>query len=162
MTCPGCCENNACVNPVRPRSCGFSGNACTNCAQGLACSNGQCSSAPTNRYAGSPCAQNTDCNLGGFVGACNTAAMGWPGGYCQDTCFVLGCNGTDLCLSDACWERCPNPGQGQSTCRGGYACKPLISTDGGSVGYGFCGRDCHLPGFTCAAGATCNAQGYCS
>ncbi len=159
-TCPGCCRNNTCVSPVIPSACGFSGNSCSNCAQGQACSGGLCSSAPTTTYAGSPCAQNADCTIGGVFGACNTAAAGWPGGYCQDTCVVLGCNGTDVCLSQNCWERCPDPRAGQSTCRLGYVCGGLVQTDGGAITYGICKPDCHLPGAGCTSG-TCSALGYC-
>jgi hypothetical protein len=110
--------------------------------------------------AGSPCTSNSSCTLGGFFGKCNLGSS-WPGGYCQDTCLVLNCTGTDVCVGQDCWERCANPGQGQSDCRLGYVCGRLVTPDGGPIPYGICEPDCHLPGAGCSAG-TCNALGYCS
>ena len=64
--------------------------------------------------AGSPCQVKADCTIGGVFGACNVGSS-WPGGYCQDTCLVLNCNGTEVCLSQNCWERCPGPRTGQNS-----------------------------------------------
>ena len=92
-----------------------------------------------------------DCQVGGVFGGCNTGSE-WPGGYCQDTCFVLGCHVPDVCSDNKCYERCDSPRAGQSTCRGGYVCD---STD---AGVGVCVPDCHHRG--CAAGV-CNSAGFC-
>jgi len=129
------------------------------CALGQACNQGLCSTLPTDRFAGSPCQAKTDCDLGDFLGKCNTGTA-WPGGYCQDTCIVLGCKSNDVCVANDCWERCPAPKAGQSTCRNGYVCGALVQGDGGTLTYGICEPDCHLPGAGCTSG-TCNAQGYC-
>lgn len=149
-SCPGCCQNNTCVSPVEPKACGFSGNQCTQCAEGQSCGNGTCGSTG-NRYAGSPCAVKADCQVGGVLGGCNTGSE-WPGGYCQDTCFVLGCHVPDVCSDNKCYERCGAPRGGQSTCRGGYLC------DATDAGVGVCVPDCYHR--ACATGL-CNSQGYC-
>lgn len=149
-SCPGCCQNNTCVSPVEPKACGFSGNQCTRCAEGQSCGSGTCGSTG-NRYAGSPCAVKADCQIGGVFGGCNTGSE-WPGGYCQDTCYVLGCHVPDVCSDNKCYERCDAPRAGQSTCRGGYLCD---STD---AGVGVCVPDCHHR--SCASGV-CTSRGYC-
>jgi len=154
-TCPGCCENNSCVSPTRPNACGFSGNACSNCADGQSCGNGTCGSSGS-RYAGSPCTAKDDCQISGVFGGCNTGSE-WPGGYCQDTCYVLSCHSPDLCVNNNCYERCATPRQGQNTCRGGYVCDSSQS-DGGLREPGRCVPDCHHRG--CTSGS-CNSQGYC-
>ena len=154
-TCPGCCENNSCVSPVRPNACGFSGNACTNCADGQSCGNGTCG-LTGNRYAGSPCTKKDDCQISGVFGGCNSGSE-WPGGYCQDTCYLLPCHSPDLCVNNSCYERCAKPRQGQDTCRGGYVCESSQS-DGGLSEPGRCVPDCHHRG--CTVGS-CNSEGYC-
>ena len=129
---------------------------CAACTPGQACTAGQCSFVG-DTYAGSPCATNNDCTIGGLTGGCLTGNS-WPGGYCQDTCFILSCSSTDVCISNDCWERCPGPRLGQSTCRGGYVCGALVLPDGGSPGYGICRPSCAYAG--CPQG-TCGALGYC-
>jgi len=157
QTCTsGCCSNNACRTPPIPAACGRNGNVCVACPQGQACSAGQCGYTG-NRLAGSPCATNNDCTLGGVFGTCRTGNS-WPGGYCQDTCYLLSCAGTDVCISQDCWERCPSPSTGQSTCRGGYVCLPLVLSDGGTPSYGICVPSCQVAG--CQQG-TCRPSGYC-
>lgn len=155
-SCNGCCQNNTCVSPTRPNACGFSGNACTNCAEGQSCGNGSCG-LTGNRYAGSPCTEKADCQIGGTFGNCNTGSQ-WPGGYCQDTCFILSCHSPDLCIDNNCYERCDRPRQGQDTCRGGYLCESS-QPDGGLAEPGRCVPDCFHR--ACSSGI-CDAQGYCS
>lgn len=151
----GCCATNQCRTPI-PAACGTNGNVCTACTQGQSCFNGSCGT-NGNTYAGSPCTLDTQCTLGGVFGHCRTGPA-WPGGYCQDTCYLLSCSGNDVCISNDCYERCPGPGAGQSTCRGGYVCGRLVSGDGGTVTYGICEPDCRVAG--CSSG-TCGALGYC-
>ena len=101
----------------------------------------------------------TDCTIGGVFGTCNTGTK-WPGGYCQDTCYLYSCTGSDVCLNQDCWKRCNNPRQGQSSCRLGYVCGGLVAADGGTLSYGICQPDCHLPAAGCTSG-TCGSLGYC-
>jgi hypothetical protein len=74
---------------------------------------------------------------------------------------LLNCTGDDVCLNQDCWERCSGPRQGQSTCRPGYVCGGLVTTDGGVITYGYCKPDCHLPGAGCTIGS-CDSLGYCT
>jgi serine protease len=127
------------------------------CPQGQGCSTTGTCAYVGNTYAGSPCATNADCTLGGVLGQCNTGNS-WPGGYCQDTCYLLSCHGTDVCVSQSCWARCPGPRSGQSTCRGGYVCGALVFSDGTSPPYGICQPDCRVAG--CTQG-TCGPLGDC-
>jgi hypothetical protein len=87
---------------------------------------------------GDACAQNTDCGTAG-VWLCKTGLM-YPGGYCTpipqcDPSSGAGCTpGSSLCFDPLgaeepyCVDRCT--GNGQGTCRVGYACSMIGNARG--------------------------------
>jgi len=138
---------------------------------------------------GSACNQDTDCykptGPGRVPGSCitqitdagcdagvSTCQSGWTGGYCIADCFNWAqsrsqatsnsyCGDGGVCLTfangaDICFEKCANPGV-QDVCRTGYLCNSVPAF---FLTPGRCFPDCRNPGWTCAAGTTCDA-GIC-
>lgn len=91
----------------------------------------------------------------------------WPGGYCTAPCLDdrhCSADGGAVCLSlgspvGACFQSCPAPGGGQSSCRQGYLCQ-FIFDDGVPTDGGACAPDCRNEAGLCGM-KTCNANGYC-
>jgi hypothetical protein len=94
-------------------------------------------------------------------------ASGWTDGYCSASCLsiltTLDCpNASDYCNSINCFQSCPAPRGGQSTCRPGYVCDLDLSSDGGVVANSaHCVPNCNnAPAARCGSRA-CGASGYC-
>lgn len=175
-TCSGCCSNNFCV-PLQSQSnftCGMRGNQCAACLNGLTCSSGACTSpdAGTSQV-GNACTSDTQCRppTNGFCIAETVFGQptGWPGGACSANCGTVGCPSGSSCLdvggggggtgsNPICFQSCPQPRLGQSTCRSGYLCEVNVQT----TGSGICIPRCNTVGFTCWQGTRCDVgSGYC-
>jgi hypothetical protein len=175
QSCSGCCSQGACLAGTDAQACGINGNACQTCNTLLGCVQGQCFSlggGGGDAGVGDPCMADSDCRGGNDPffgqGTCivpttpDGGSSGWPGGYCSPSCYFLACPSGGLCVSSYCYESCPQPGGGRSTCRQGYVCTQNTDADGGVIaGPGFCQPDCHDQGDMCINGTQCNAQGYC-
>lgn len=123
---------------------------------------------------GSACTDVSQCAGADVLGAksCNAptlsdgGASGWVGGYCQPTCLstLVTCPGSaDYCGTVICYQGCPAPGAGQSTCRTGYVCRNDTTSDGGVLpGTGHCTPNCNnAPAAVCGS-RTCLSNGYCN
>jgi hypothetical protein len=173
QSCSGCCDQGACLPGNDISACGTNGNACQACTGILGCVGGQCFSLNTGGDGGpgAPCTADTDCIAGDpffntssciLATGADGGSSGWPGGYCSQSCFIQGCPDNGLCIGFSCYESCPAPGSGRSTCRNGYVCAHQTDADGGQLGPpGFCYPDCHNTGVTCDTGLFCNQLGYC-
>jgi hypothetical protein len=130
--------------------------------------------APDNLI-GSACTAEGDCEDNGNFkpGLCQPetvdgGATGWNGGYCLADCGggAAVCGNTAICIGVTqtqafCFDRCSAAGTGQSDCRPDYVCDNYFFPDGGSPADGFCWPNCNNPGWACAQGQTCGANGYC-
>ena len=173
-TCAGCCSNNFCVPPQSQNNltCGLRGNQCASCFNGLSCSAGACTSldAGTSQV-GTACTTDTQCRppANGFCIAETVFGQptGWPGGACSASCGTTACPSGSSCLdvgggggssNPICFQSCPQPRLGQSTCRSGYLCEVNVQT----TGSGICIPRCNTAGFECWRGTRCDvASGYC-
>ena len=173
-TCSGCCSNNFCV-PLQSQSnftCGLRGNQCASCFNGLTCSSGACTSPDAGpSQVGNACTTDTQCRppTSGFCIAETVFGMptGWPGGACSANCGTTACPSGSSCLdvggggsgsNPICFQSCPQPRIGQSTCRVGYVCEVNVQT----TGSGICIPRCNTAGFTCWQGTRCDVgSGFC-
>ena len=103
---------------------------------------------------------------------------GFTGGYCTGLAVTLARRGGDTdCSADggaqcfrignndtACFQMCPQPGSGRSTCRADYTCTAYGLADGGRSVDGTCDPACNAVGApSCPMGQTCNmSTGYCT
>jgi len=141
------------------------GGACTSYTQ--------CSFPPTNGNCQLPIL--SDGGLTPFTGGyCTSSCLGaWysstnPDAYCGDAGICLGdqADTAGHTVTADCYESCPNPLKGTSTCRAGYSCYALTQSDGGPAPIGYCWPSCSAPGVSCTGvcsdgGGFCGDGGYC-
>jgi hypothetical protein len=154
------------------------------CGSADTCQNARCVGTPAVNVGG-PCRSDPDC---GAAGECVVYA---PQGYCVSACpNTSSLSGAYYCPSDStcvafgssdggseqlCLESCPNPLQGQSTCRTDYVCGAVIDPfDAGAVA-GVCIPNCNWfdaadaggsaaychTGTRPDGGPVCQPSGYC-
>jgi hypothetical protein len=170
QTCAsGCCDPQfGCSPGTSSNACGFGGSRCQGCLINSNCSNKACTTG--NGGPGATCTSDQGCINGDGLGtgemdSCITASTIFPGGYCNPSCAADGTCFNGSCISifggDFCMGNCTNPGGGQSNCRTGYVCETL-TVNGLPAPFGYCFPNCNnSPSMICAAGVTCNTQGYC-
>jgi hypothetical protein len=176
QSCNGCCSQGVCLAGTDNSACGSGGSACQGCL--FLCFGGQClggfGGSSGDAGPGDPCSFDNDCmasssflNIGSCIMDTETdgGPSGWPGGYCAPNCQVGSCPGNGVCMpyNQYCYEPCPAPGTGRSTCRQGYVCDYQTGEDGGMLSgqSGICWANCHNAGRTCTNGTHCSTLGYC-
>lgn len=179
--CSGCCDSGGvCRAGTSNTLCGVQGASCLPCAGTSTCQVGVCRApdAGVGLPTGSPCTDVSQCGGAddGFFGTktcikptlTDGGASGYLGGYCSPSCLEvftpLACPSTsDYCNGFNCYQGCPAPGSGQSTCRSGYVCANARFSDGGiEPNSARCIPNCNnAPAYQCGS-KVCLSSGYCS
>lgn len=158
-------------------ACGRAGNLCTSCPFNTVCGSGTCNypgPTPPSQGFGAACTLNTQCQSATGVltgGSCipptvdGGATSGFPGGYCSPGCTST-CIAGGECINvgtfSRCFQSCPAPDQGQSSCRSGYVCVGLTDPQMNLLPFGICFPSCTQPGNGCQSPTFCNSfTGQC-
>ena len=137
-TCTGCSTpNGTCLPGNTVINCGVNNARCVACGSGESCTNGVCMTPMSGKTVGSPCANDTECQMGGLgaMAICKLATTSgngiYSGGYCTLNCRTSTCPMGSVCVGAAsygeadaiCWDSC----SGATDCRPGYACYGLTT-----------------------------------
>lgn len=92
------------------------------------------------------------------------APSGFTSGYCSPQCSSTCVPGGE-CLNvgsfNRCFQTCPDPDVGRSSCRSGYVCVGLSDSSQNPLPYGACFPSCTAAGSGCTQGICNTVTGQC-
>lgn len=97
-------------------------------------------------------------------GTLDGGATGFTNGYCSPVCgstCIAGGECVGVGSFNRCFQTCPAPDTGRSTCRLGYVCVGLTDAQQQPLPYGICYPSCTSVGAGCQTGVCNTTTGQC-